>query len=136
MLTKDFFSKNATFTVENDKGEWYTFKLREPRGKTVTFASLLAGPNNMADYVYVGLFDPTAFQVRLTKASRFNAESKPVRVLNWALATVRDGRELPEGYQIRHEGRCGRCGRVLTVPESLDSGIGPECREKMGLGGY
>jgi len=23
--------------------------------------------------------------------------------------------------------RCGRCGRVLTVPESVESGFGPEC---------
>jgi hypothetical protein len=26
-----------------------------------------------------------------------------------------------------HEGRCGRCGRRLTVPDSIASGYGPEC---------
>ena len=26
-----------------------------------------------------------------------------------------------------HEGRCGRCGRKLTVPESIEAGYGPEC---------
>lgn len=32
-----------------------------------------------------------------------------------------------------HEGRCGRCGRRLTVPESIESGFGPECAGRVGL---
>lgn len=28
---------------------------------------------------------------------------------------------------VYHEGRCGRCGLRLTVPESIESGFGPEC---------
>jgi hypothetical protein len=27
-------------------------------------------------------------------------------------------------------GRCRRCGRALTDPVSVESGIGPECRTK------
>jgi hypothetical protein len=30
-----------------------------------------------------------------------------------------------------HEGKCGRCGRLLTVPSSIESGIGPECSKIM-----
>jgi hypothetical protein len=37
---------------------------------------------------------------------------------------------LPDTCQLWHEGRCGRCGRRLTVPESIASGIGPECAAK------
>lgn len=33
-----------------------------------------------------------------------------------------------------HEGRCGRCARRLTVPESIINGIGPECAKKVGGG--
>lgn len=33
-----------------------------------------------------------------------------------------------------HEGRCGKCARVLTVPESIINGIGPICAKKMGGG--
>lgn len=36
--------------------------------------------------------------------------------------------------EVWHEGRCGRCARRLTVPESILIGIGPECAEIMGLG--
>jgi hypothetical protein len=32
-----------------------------------------------------------------------------------------------DGYRIQVEDACGRCGRALTDPESIDRGIGPEC---------
>jgi hypothetical protein len=28
---------------------------------------------------------------------------------------------------VYHEGRCGACGRRLTTPESISSGLGPVC---------
>jgi hypothetical protein len=37
------------------------------------------------------------------------------------------------GCEVYHEGRCGRCNRKLTVPESIETGLGPECASKLGL---
>lgn len=37
------------------------------------------------------------------------------------------GGVIPPSLEVWHEGRCGRCGRALTVPESIASGIGPVC---------
>jgi hypothetical protein len=34
---------------------------------------------------------------------------------------------LPNFIEIWHEGRCGKCGRTLTVPDSIANGLGPEC---------
>jgi hypothetical protein len=34
---------------------------------------------------------------------------------------------VPDGLEVWHEGRCGRCNRKLTVPASIESGFGPEC---------
>lgn len=39
------------------------------------------------------------------------------------------GQDLPE-CEVWHEGRCGRCGRKLTVPESIETGIGPDCAKR------
>jgi predicted metal-dependent hydrolase len=38
---------------------------------------------------------------------------------------------LCPGFNVHHEGKCGRCGRLLTVPSSIESGIGPECSKIM-----
>jgi hypothetical protein len=125
----------AIFTVSNPKGERYTFKVTKKdtseRGPEIFFGALLTGSDNESDYTYMGVV--TGETVRTTKASRYAQDSKPVKVLAWALAVVNGKRNLPEGYAIRHEGRCGRCGRTLTVPESIDNGIGPDCATVMGL---
>ena len=36
-------------------------------------------------------------------------------------------RATPEGYTLLRESRCCVCNRKLTVPESIEAGIGPEC---------
>tara|TARA_R110000851_G_scaffold268071_2_gene420720 strand:+ start:43559 stop:44137 length:579 start_codon:yes stop_codon:yes gene_type:complete len=36
-----------------------------------------------------------------------------------------------EGYTLLLEGKCVRCNRSLTHPESIRLGIGPECRTKL-----
>ena len=39
---------------------------------------------------------------------------------------------LPKTVEVWHEGICGRCGRKLTVPESVERGLGPECAGLVG----
>lgn len=126
----------AIFTVSNPTGERYTYKIRhkkaDDRWPETWFANLLTGPNNMSDYTYMGMVKPdTPVIVHLTKASRYTEDSKPLKVLRWALKKVWAGEALPAGYKIHHEGRCGRCGAPLTVPESIESGYGPECIKKV-----
>lgn len=128
----DFFKGgNAIFTVANPTGDHYTFKIRQPKGENKPyFVNLLTGPQNTSDFTYLGLYNPTQQKVFLTKKSRYNDESTPAKVVRWAIRQVVFNKELPAGYSIRHEGRCCRCGRTLTTPESIEAGIGPECAKK------
>jgi hypothetical protein len=128
----------AVFTVHNSKGEHYTFRIAHKEAtdlfKDTYFVALLTGPNNETDYQYMGMLDPNTGTVRLTHKSRFSPGSKPVAVFNWAVGRIvwpSRWNTLPAGYGIKHEGRCGRCGRTLTTPESIERGIGPECWSKM-----
>ena len=132
---KRFFTGgNATFTVDNGKGTHYTFKIRQPKGDNKPFfIGMLTGPDNEASYTYMGIFDPVTFLIRLTAKSRYNDDTVPVKVARWTLFCIREGKSLPEGYTVKHSGRCGCCGRLLTVPESISSGLGPECRKRFGL---
>jgi len=129
---------DAIFTVANGKGQRYTYRVRrvekDPAKGPVWFVSLLTGPQNTHDYTYLGMVVETlgGLTVRLTKASKLTVDSLPVRVAVWALRIVSTGHPVPAGYGIHHEGRCGRCGRLLTVPESIVSGFGPECITKIG----
>lgn len=145
MVTKEFVTAgNATFTLELPH-DWadahackphYTYKVRKKEGrdgKPVFFVSILSGPDNESDYRYIGIlaFDG---QVRTTGKSKLPPHSMPVRLLNRTLNLVWKGDTtgLAEaGFRLHHEGRCGRCGRKLTVPESIETGLGPECAGKI-----
>lgn len=144
MITKTFVTAGrALFTLElaqsfaktHNLPPHYTFKIKKKEAakegeRDAYFISLLTGPDNTSDYTYMGLLNPLSGDVILTKASKFQAESWPVKLLRRTLARVWSGEQkmLEEaGFSLHHEGRCGRCGRVLTVPESVQSGLGPEC---------
>lgn len=136
MISAEFLTAgHAIFTVTNPSGEYYTYRVSAPADqnelKPIWFVSLLTGPNNLRDYTYLGLLrhdfnDNTKLVVHTTAKSKYTPDSKPFKVIQWAVKKIQEG-TLPEGYDIKHIGRCGVCGRELTTPESIDSGIGPIC---------
>lgn len=111
----------------------YTYRVAggEP-GSGLLFVSLLAGPDNETSYQYLGtVFRDGAFST--TRKSKLRYDSPPARAFEYFARHVLRGAEMPPELEVRHEGRCGRCGRALTVPESIDRGVGPECYAAMGL---
>jgi uncharacterized protein DUF6011 len=122
---------NATITLESRKsGTHFTFKIRAPKeqreGQNIRFVSLLNGSDNESSYAYLGLIG-TDGAFRLTKNSCAGAEAPSVK----AFSFFWNARELHPQLAVYHSGHCGRCGRTLTVPESIATGIGPECLSKM-----
>lgn len=142
----------ATITVDNGAGQHYTFHIYKSKPAPQYpnpgyFAKVLTGPNNApgdGDYTYLGIVkvdpdrpldvDP---KVQLTGRSRYKDGDLPVVVLRWALRVVWQQAQgkytLPEPFSIRHMGRCGRCKHPLTTPESLDTGLGPDCAAELGI---
>lgn len=131
MVTKDFVcAGHAIFTVSNDKGDHYTFKVSAPADfndeKPIWFVSVLTGPNNTQDYTYAGaLFETGA--LRETKGSKIKSDATSFKVAAWALKLIFAGTEFPAGYDVQHIGKCGACGRPLTDPVSIATGLGPIC---------
>ena len=157
-LTKDFFfGGRAKFTVESEKtSQWRTYRIgfKPASGNygDTYFLSLLAGPDNEDSFVYIGIVNPETGELRLTKNSRRNDSSPDVIIFRWLMGgahsriTVKTatGESKPyaggvfgdntlAGGQVHHEGKCGCCGRTLTVPESIKRGIGPECWSRMSM---
>ena len=58
--------------------------------------------------------------------SRFSDDTPSVRALRWFLVHLGTG-HMPDSVNFYHAGRCGRCGRELTTPESIERGLGPVC---------
>jgi hypothetical protein len=126
---------NAVFTIMNtETGNRFTFKLTrskptDPAKAPVTFVKVLTGSNNEEDYEFLGtVFGDGSF--RRSFKSRIGEKAPSCVAFAWYWRHLMEG-TLPPNVHTYHEGRCGRCGRLLTVPESVERGIGPECWSKM-----
>ena len=147
MISKEFVSAgNATFTIEMAESfaakhqlkPHYTFKVKKKEASMKYpeswFVSLLTGRDNETSYSYLGMLDPKEGKFALTRASKLKDESMVVKLLRRSLERIwkNETQEIEAaGFKIHHEGRCGRCGRKLTVPESIETGLGPECAGKI-----
>lgn len=130
-VTKEFIlAGNATFTVERPDGTHTTYNVQKHKTELVYFVRTLVGPENTKDYAYTGLLNLESGGVRATAKSKVTDNRLAIvdRVLRrvWSdeLMVV-----LNAGWKVHHSGRCGRCGRLLTTPESLLRGIGPVCAD-------
>lgn len=146
--------RKIRFTLHNTRTDKHlTYQVETARGPVAAgegrrrFVSVLTGPDNEGSYAYLGtIFDRvegkswkaykghrerlTRWHYYLGKKSSIGAEAVSARAWLWLWCSLIVGKVFPEGVQFWHEGRCGRCGRTLTDPESISRGLGPICAGK------
>lgn len=125
----------ATVTLVSKKtGQRFTFKIKSPKeanDDAPRFVNLLRGADNEGDYSYMA----TIFSrkdLRWSAKSKVEQTAPSAKAFQWAFNKLIAG-QLPDQLEIWHEGRCGKCGRKLTVPESIATGLGPECSANAGV---
>ncbi len=141
----------ATFTiVSNVTGKHLTFRVKQAKYAKSTgfekappkgplFVSAMTGPDNEFSYSYLGQIwlnsgrpgcgrDGQRYPFyQIGKKTQVAADDPTQKAFAWFMDFVRELRPLPAGAEFWHEGKCCRCGRKLTVPESIEKGIGPIC---------
>lgn len=128
----------AIFTIKNEvSGGHMTFKVSLPKGADESapyFASVLNGSDNYTNYAYMGILSTKGGKLSLvpTKGSKVGQQSKAWKSFVWLCNNI-NNRSIPETVHVYHEGKCGKCGKKLTVPESIESGFGPECSKMLGI---
>ncbi len=110
----------VTFLNTQSKNR-FTFKVSKAKEGDFYFVSLLTSPET---YQYIGTVSNGIF--RLGKKSKVSGDAQSVKVFDYVIKKLKSN-TLPNFIEIWHEGKCGRCGRALTVPSSIESGLGPEC---------
>ena len=79
-------------------------------------------------YQFIGSLKNKSFTH--SRKSKISKDAQSVRVFDYVFSNLCKG-ALPEFIEIWHEGKCGKCGRTLTVPSSIESGFGPECSKRV-----
>lgn len=118
---------NGTYTLHNTKKNTHrTFKIHTVRkgeliGKRIV--SLLTGNDNENAYTSFGFFNNNGIFVWKSKQTEtfINYADFLFKMLNGAKCDT---------VKVLCEKTCLICNRKLTHPESIESGIGPECKTK------
>ena len=121
---------NAIFTLQSGKTDrHFTYRItRCSSNSTLYKVSLLYGPDNTRYYDYIGCYYSDTNYLYLLKQWREKpswANPPAIRAITYFLQHLDN---LPRNLYVYHTGRCARCGRLLTTPDSLISGYGPHCR--------
>lgn len=129
---------NATITIRSKvTGNRFTYKIKasEPDDRypnQVWFVSVLNGPDNWTNYMYMGKINADFKMFQWTRASRVGTDALSWKAFDYLFKALDDAPLFfSDKMEVWHEGKCGRCGRKLTVPESIERGIGPDCASKM-----
>lgn len=124
----------AKFTIKNElTGNRFTFFVKKAKKRNQNqasqyyFVSVLTGTNNDKNYTYMGMLKienniRTFYQTEKVKITK---DAQSVKTFSWLIKNIAN---LPSNIKFYHEGFCARCGRTLTVPESIRTGFGPECQ--------
>lgn len=120
---------NATVTVKSLKtGNRFTYKITCSKKEELLFVNLMTGTDNNSDFTYMCHIrkESNGFPQLYRGKTRIRVDAPGFVAFKhiWKHTLLE---EHMDNLEIWHEGRCCRCGRKLTVPESIASGIGPEC---------
>ena len=121
------FSGNAVFSIKNPRtSKHMTFRVVRSRYAKMYFTYVLGGQ----EWQYVGcVFTDMPMEVRKgRKGMAYNTTS--FQAASWVFRRLGNLKKDLTGAEFWHAGKCGRCGRQLTDPTSIELGIGPECRKR------
>lgn len=123
------FAGKAIFTVVSSKMGWrYTYKITQTKSNKDNYTiKVLYGSDNTEDYKHIGILNR-----RLLSLESYNIENGQIRLLmSFIHMLLNPLMEWPETCEFYKSDKCAACGRLLTTPESIESGYGPRCYSRI-----
>ena len=121
---------NGKYTLTHGTRHW-TFEIKTQSAQRrfrpeERLISLLSGPDNQGDWRAIGVVDEDGIHLfNKHLGTDLHARSQ----ILWKILVDED--EDLDDYDVIESARCYMCNRELTVPESILTGIGPVCAERM-----
>ena len=105
----------------------FTYRVNRDKKSNLYFVSVF-GYNN---YSYLGcLYEkPSGLRYTTTARSQASPDAPSQQAFALFINNLNRGR-LHSKLSVYHEDRCGRCGKPLTDPDSIERGLGPTCATK------
>jgi hypothetical protein len=116
--------QDGTYYVRGQIIKLHTEKTQYNPRQILSVGRAFEGSVVFGERAYYGGAVHTMLGVSFSKADRALFEE--------CLAAIREDASAACSAYGFHSGRCGICGRVLSDPESVKRGIGPDCAVKYG----
>lgn len=129
----------ATMTIESKvTGKYFTFDFKRPKHDETKSSELVKSKDlpiwvslkTNFDNAHGSMFIGTIFGNRFFhgKKSRIGKDALSVRSFEyWFRSLILNKQENLDLIELYHAGKCMKCGRKLTTPDSIEHGIGPVC---------
>jgi len=130
-FTQAALAGRAELTIQNPvTGQHVKLKMKQKKDRitkkpsTLYFVDVAISNDEEKGYRKAGVF--------FSDTRRWIPNKQMVRgdrfwtIVNFLMQSIEQPQNL-ENTVILHSGHCLRCGRKLTHPESIQSGLGPEC---------
>jgi hypothetical protein len=122
-LRKFVLAGKALFTVLNQNTKHYnTFLIKKHKEQEVWYVYVLVRHN----YVCIGQLDEFK-NLEVKEDGILGITDERVEFFKWFISEFLTQQNKYENIKVYHHGNCGSCGKTLTKPDSIKSGIGPVC---------
>lgn len=133
---------HGTITLQSQKtGTRFTYRFAMPDALPAksrpVFVRLLTGSDNSSSgsYTFLGTIfirQDNSMDYKPGKKSPISPYAPSSVAISWLIRVLlqSDAEQQLSKVRVWHEGTCCCCGRKLTDPESIASGIGPTCAGK------
>lgn len=118
---------DAYFTVQNKSSDNHlTYAIKKSKKNDVWFVNICYA---YGEYVYIGIICKffNGFKFHKSKQILDDTESISIKVIEYIIRFILNNYNPHPDLVFYHHGKCCRCGRTLTTPESIKKGIGPFC---------
>ena len=120
----------ATFTLKNSETKKrFTFKVRRANYEDLSspfFVSAMTGTDNEKSFRFIGtIFLSPNLIFKYSAKSKLARDEQVVKVFDWFFVKLILTKSIPDIVEFWHSGRCGCCGRKLTVTRSNSYGSWP-----------
>lgn len=128
------FAGHAKFTIVSVRtGTRFTYKLDRKKDTEIIFLKVLCGPDMWKFVGCLYRMQNGRYVYKHSTKAQISEHTASVTAFKWFINYVQDIDNFHEKFELWHEGKCGKCGRPLTVPESIATGLGPDCAAMMGI---
>lgn len=118
----------SIFTIQNIlTGNRFTYKvIKAKKNSKLFWINVLVGRDNLTDYKFIGCFSLEQ-GFKHSTSSKISNQAISVKAMHYYINRL-FANKLPSNIRTYHLNFCGRCGKALTVPSSVESGFGPDCQ--------